>query len=1852
MKKLLVFVMLVTINLLLCNSTFARKFYFSTTGNDTYSVAQAQNPATPWKTLVRLQTFGNSGQALAGDTFAFKRGDVFINGRDEWGSFKWWNVAGYTCPSGTANKPIVFTHYGDTSLQRPNFLFPYPSTTRSQDKYVLTFEGVGYITIDGLQFNDTRFPVNDKKSSAYTTAGLVLGELPTAQRTHHMVVKNCNFTNIGYGIISAGNNIAITDNRFTNFKSVGDTIGMNDIGADPLVPTGSKYLIKNNYFSGSWAYANPNSSSDGLLGGAIESIDDFDSSLIIYNTFLDCSGGMEFGQISGSQYGPNDDTFAYNLFVNVRVVSYVNTGSSSFACQAARLRFWNNVVIENNNSRFSGANFGRDVLGDGQSFMNFNFWPNYPLNQSTNTGSRVFQYTEDTGLTADTLYDLRNNIIWNTTRQQVIYDNTRTKFKHSNNIYKLSGGSTLGGTLNTGTFLELSTTAKIFTDTANLRPELWDLHLYATSPAINFGRHAGIINDFSGNQVVGVPDAGIFEFLPPSSSFTAASTAGTILCNGGTTTVTISGSGGVAPYTGVGTFTVTAGIYTYNITDAAGTTKSTTITVTQPNAVIPSTSFANISTIGGSTTVNASAIGGTGTYSYSFNNGAFQTSASFTGVVAGTYTMRAKDANGCIGTTTFTVSPPVIPLSASATIAGNILCNGGSTSINVNATGGTAPYTGTGTFTVTAGTYNYTIRDVNGLIATTSITVSQPNPITATVSAGSISIYGGTTSITISGVANGTTPYTYALNTGSYQTTNIFNNVAAGAHNVLIKDARGCILTKPITINQPLSTLACAASATSIACNGGTSTITVTATGGTSPYVGTGVFSVPAGTYSYTVTDAVGSIKTTSVTINQPNALTINATSGTIQTYGGTTTVTAAATGGTGTLTYKLNNGTYQSSNIFTGVVAGTHVITVKDANNCNASVSNTINQPTPPLIATSSIAAAIICNGGTTTSNVTATGGIAPYTGTGAFTVGAGSYTYTITDAAGTRATCSLTVSQPLAITANVTAGTIAVYGSTTTITVSAVNNGTAPYTYALNNGTFQTTATFNNVAAGSHNITIKDSKGCTLVKPISISQPLSTLNCTATAGNAILCNSGTTTVIVAATGGTPPYIGTGTFTVLGGNYSYTVTDAVGSVKTATINVNQPTAITPTISFPRITILGRTTTVTITANGGTGAYSYKLSSAATYQTSNVFNSVAAGTYTLFIKDANGCVVTKPFTITQPAALLSATSTATASIICNGGTTNVNVTATGGTAPYTGTGNFTVAAGTYTYTVADSNGVTTTTSITVSQPAILNATLTPGAIAAFGGRTTLTVSNTTGGTAPYSYALNGGTFQTSTAFSNVAAGTNTITIKDSKGCTIVKSITITQPITTLNCASTATAIACNGGTSTVTVTATGGTPPYIGTGTFVVSTGNYTYTVTDAVGSIKTTSINIGQPLVINPTITTGNIIVNGGTTTINASATGGVAPYSYKLNNGAYQTSGSFNAIYAGVDTIFVKDANNCVVSRIITINQPAPLVIAVTNSPIICFGGTSTVTVSASGGTAPYTGIGTLNYTQGTYTFTITDANGITATRSNFIITQPTALSATTTVSNISNAVYPATGTITVSNIAGGNAPYTISLDGTNYQTATVLNNVTAGNRTVYIKDNLGCVLQKLVTITQPFQIIIVSSLNSCTGQTNGSITVSAIGGTRPYVYRITSSPNNTTTSYSTDSVFTMLGAGVYGLRAKDNNGNGTTSNILDTILSVSCAKDLIAIKNIEIIPDANTNDNAYSIFPNPSNEDFTLTIPFEEKNNTTITVYDATGRKILTRQSKNRFMQFGKSFIKGVYWVRIDDGKNVVTKKIMKY
>jgi len=193
------------------------------------------------------------------------------------------------------------------------------------------------------------------------------------------------------------------------------------------------------------------------------------------------------------------------------------------------------------------------------------------------------------------------------------------------------------------------------------------------------------------------------------------------LCHGGTTTITVSGTGGTTPYSGDGTFTVGTGTYSYTITDAHGCSATQSITVSEPTTLVATCSVVSNVSCNGASNGSASVSGSGGTSPYSGEG-------TFTGLSAGTYTYTVTDANGCTATCTATISEPAV-LVATCSVVSNVSCTGGSNgSASVSATGGTAPYSGTGTFTgLAAGTYSYTVTDAHGCTANCSVTITEPS---------------------------------------------------------------------------------------------------------------------------------------------------------------------------------------------------------------------------------------------------------------------------------------------------------------------------------------------------------------------------------------------------------------------------------------------------------------------------------------------------------------------------------------------------------------------------------------------------------------------------------------------------------------------------------------------------------------------------------------------------------------------------------------------------------------------------------------------------------------------------------------------------------------------------------------------------------------------------------------------------------------------------------------------------------------------------------------------------------------------------------------------------------------------
>lgn len=381
---------------------------------------------------------------------------------------------------------------------------------------------------------------------------------------------------------------------------------------------------------------------------------------------------------------------------------------------------------------------------------------------------------------------------------------------------------------------------------------------------------------------------------------------GTTLGGPSTVAGVLSFSNGIAPGSGPG---ILSGD---NIADNISQSSVEVIPAAACNIAVNATA-GTILCNGATTTLTATATGATGSVEYSLNSGAFQSGNTFTvNAVGSPYSVTAREVSNptCSATSTaVTVSQPTA-ISASGSVSAPITVFGGTGSINVSATGGSGTKTYTissgtttnttgassGVFTgLLAGSYTFTATDANSCTGVTSSIVlanAAACNITVSASAGTILCNGGSTTLTAtSSGANGAVEYSF--NGGAYQAGNTFTVNAAGSPYVVAVREIGnttCNATSnSVAVTQPAVLVA--GSSASVAACGGTGTVTVTATGGAAPYTGVGSFQAPAGAYSYTVTDANGCTATTTgtvavasdnvnPTITAPAALNLNTNNG------------------------------------------------------------------------------------------------------------------------------------------------------------------------------------------------------------------------------------------------------------------------------------------------------------------------------------------------------------------------------------------------------------------------------------------------------------------------------------------------------------------------------------------------------------------------------------------------------------------------------------------------------------------------------------------------------------------------------------------------------------------------------------------------------------------------------------------------------------------------------------------------------------------------------------------------------------------------------------------------------------
>ena len=1241
-----------------------------------------------------------------------------------------------------------------------------------------------------------------------------------------------------------------------------------------------------------------------------------------------------------------------------------------------------------------------------------------------------------------------------------------------------------------------------------------------------------------------------------------------------------------------------AGTYNVIVTDVNGCSIPSSITLTQPTILTQGfTAFTypsgtNISCFGLSNgSVDLTIGGGNPGYSYTWSNGSV--TQDLTGVPAGTYNVTVTDINGCTIPSSISLTQPTIltqGITAFTYPSGtNISCFGFSDgSIDLTINGGNPSYSyvwNNGAITqdiagLSAGTYNVIVTDINGCSVPSTITLTQPTALTQGISA---TVYPSGTNISCFGLSDGNIDltigggnpgYLYSWSNGA--STQDISGIPAGTYNVTITDINGCTIPSAITLMQP--TLLTTNLVPSLFASG---------------------FNLSGCLPDGTITQTVG--------------------------------------GGNPGYTYVWSNGSTNED--LTALSAGLYSVTATDINGCQVSSSITLTQPAP---LTQGITAFtypsgtnISCNGLSNGSiDLTINGGVPGYTylwNNGAVTqdlvgIAAGTYSVIVTDQNNCQITSTITLTQPSALTQGITAFT---YPSGTNISCYGLSNGSIDltigggnpgYAYVWNTGAV--TQDLAGMPSGSYNVTVTDINGCTIPSTITLTQP-SALTQSVTAftypsGTNISCfglSNGSIDLTIG--GGNPGYTynwsnGSISEDLIGlpfGTYNVTVTDINGCSIPTSITLTQPAVLTQSVTaftYPsgtNISCFGLNNgSVDLNILGGNPGYSYVWNTGAVTQD---LTSLTAGTYNVVVTDINGCTIPATISLTQPTVLTQNVTAFTypsgTNISCFGlSDGSVNLTPGGGNPGYSylwSNGAITqdlagISSGTYNVTVTDINGCTIPSSITLIQPTALTQNVTaftyPSGtnISCFGlsdGSIDLTIG---GGNPGYTYSWSNGV--NTEDLIGLPFGTYNVTVTDINGCTILSSITLTQPTALTQAITSATYpsgtnISCFGlSDGSVDLTIGGGSPGY----SYVWSNGavtqdlvglpigTYNVNITDMNGCSIPSTISLFGPSALTQGISattypSGTNISCFGLSdgSIDLTIGGGNPGYSYLWNNGALTQD--VTGLSVGTYNVIVTDINGCSIPSTISLTQPTVLTQGITafaypsGTNISCFGlNDGSINLTIGGGNPNYTYVwsnGALTedistLTLGTYTVTVTDINGCQITSAITLI-EPTVLATSNTVSvyaggfNVSGCVFD--GWIDLTPI-GGNPNYTYAWS--NGAITEDISALTAGNFSVTVTDINGCQSTLNQVLTQPQQMTsttsVVSNYNgqdiSCTGASDGAVDVLATGGVAPYTFSWTDAAGTVISNIQNPS---GLPSGLYTVTIVDQNGCTVFNNIVLT-------------------------------------------------------------------------------------------------------
>ena len=1024
-----------------------------------------------------------------------------------------------------------------------------------------------------------------------------------------------------------------------------------------------------------------------------------------------------------------------------------------------------------------------------------------------------------------------------------------------------------------------------------------------------------------------------------------------------------------------------------------------------------------------------------------------------------------------------------------------------------------------------------------------------------------------------------------------------------------------------VTVTVNLLPVVTASSTAAAVCAGASVTLTG---GGASTYTWSGgvtnaVSFVPISTLTYTVTgtSAAGCVNTatTTVTVNPLPTVTASSSPGTIC-VGGTSTLTA-----NGATTYAWMPGNLTGASITVSPTATTtYTVTGTNANGCINTATRTITvNPLPIVTATSTSAA--VCTG----ASITLTGGGAStYSWSGGVTnavsfipTATTTYTVTGTNANGCLNTATITITvNPLPIVTTATTAATICIGASTTITAS----GATTYAWMPGNLT-GATVTISPIATTTYTVTGTNANGCinTTTRIITVN-PLPVVTATSTA--AAVCAGASVTL---SGGGATSYTWNNNVTnavsfvpTATATYTVTGTNANACVNTATI----------TVTVNPLPVVTATSTSAAVCNGGSvtltggGAVTYAWSGGVTNAVS--FIPSATTTYTVTGTNSNGCVNTATTTVTVNP-LPAVTANSSAASVCAGG----SVTLTGGgAATYTWSNNVMNAVSfipnstaTYTVTGTDANGCMNTAVIMVIVSTLPTVTATSTAAAVCAGAS---VTLTGGGAATYSWTNN---VTDAVSFIPTQTITYTVTGTSSAGCVNTTTITVTvNPLPVVTATSTAAAV-CAGSS---VILSGGGAATYSWSGgvtnavSFIpTATTTYTVTGTNSNGCVNTAMITVTvNPLPIVTATSTAAAVCIGGSVTLTG---GGAATYSWDNNvidAVTFVPSATMTYVVTGTDL------NACINTATITVTvNPLPVVIATSTAAAVCAGASVTLTGS---GASTYVwdnnvidAVTFVPVATATYNVIGTDLNGCVNISS---------ITVTVNISPIVSLgpdVIQCGGTVTL-NAGNTGSTYLWS----NLNTIQSITVSTSGIYSVVVTNTNGCIGSDLVNVIINVLPVVTGSVSAnvvCVDDAVLSLVGTPIGGvwSGPGVNGLFLSP-----------LAAGVGSHIAIYSYTDSNGcEGMASVNVQVNACVGFVENALA--------------NGVSVYPNPNNGSFTLSVNANVAD-LTIKITDMQGRVVYASVENNVNAGFVKQISldtesSGMYLMHILANGEQQTKKV---